>query len=1447
MAQDVEAMQEKPPNACCAALKDKHTKLLEKCKNLTELKNQFRECTALIQDKYNVIEKEKESLKKALEESNLQVNMWKDEKEKEAGRRIDLEDEVSALQDEVRSMKQNGKSTSEEADKQLQERLVVAEKEIKQLNVLLGQERGRVALEKKKADEALKKVEMGKNKVSEAQKVANAERKKTEENRGLLERLRKETDDLKSMLALEKSKSEAAEKKVDAEKQKAIRESTSADSAMAKSEKQRVISEASLKKATFEKKRADDLNRKLEETKKKAEAAEKKVEAEKQRGIRERKRADMAVAKSEEQRKLAETNLKMAMFEKDRADDLNMKLEEARNRAGKIENEMHKHKCSGKLVEAQALQSNAGRNAELTSNACAGMLKNDTQISQRMEKMLLEKGHNILGEKNCADSEKKKAKKQRKVAEEHKRIAMKQKSRADHLSRELESYKLKFKESQKKLQEFISCRIGSNVPPRYNDVASETDTVKLLEKQLELERLLVKHAMKATKLEAFRNKMLHQELCNLKQECCQFKQRLGILDKNFLLDREGRDQLEKMGDQVSKRKTLCSDGCHSQLTSGTDSRMDPPFGGSNQKMLQSTAIDSTSASFSDLPLVGSQERGTLSVMTPANLREYISNCEPSVGMLSEKMRTRYNEPGVSKADKSMRSPIKDGANKRRVGSCEKKGILDAGESLEKMYSKGPKLHQCLSEKPSTVHGILNSQKDNPKDENLKETSCRELSRPCKKRKTSSEGTVVIHCLQSSVEPESMLDTNTNGPNDSIPASSLGPDLMKSHGHFKDGMNNITGHYNCPQDFDEMVAHDYRKLLDLDNAAEEDSYRRAIAMPLSPTLPTVEFLEADNSEMLVCSSFQEGLSNVRDNPTSVSRVHIIESEKNQTNLSSMELVPSLLQTEEGPMDFSKDLDPMSRGDTHLDQIHASGGKLGMSDLSGSGNKEISLLSENVIESPDGGLLNYFVVASDNKESSSILRILQTIGSCMPHRSFIHSAEPFLRTIRHNLLKAEALSIKEKACVFFSLILRETSAVELDSPTNVLSDNSVQILGSVTMHINSVFSDPLFRRTFMESCDLFELLAVIEDFLLHRKVLVCGEVSADSDILSTSKLNLILNGNEIMLSEVVASAHLLIAGASLLASLCLAIDHIGFVCEVSCNIIRMQKFDPSVMLAILHAFAHICGVRYLTLQQYSLAMTVVKSLVIFFEKQTSATNSTSLIPAEVENPSKIWLCTSCLFSDGSVPMEDVAVLLLENLQKQCYSESCSQDSLALNNLIASRVRFHEDGIEEGSGMREAVPLSSKSDENMCDFIDILSLVEVLASFMSWNWTSDHLIRQICEYLESRLMEGSSTAIIVLLGQLGRLGVDAGGYDDSGVEKLRGWLSAFVCESSFTKFSHSVQFAIMTSLFSLTPIKLEDIIDGGTSHSLPTSVIREWFSSLTDEQRSFLRIHQTTGQKC
>lgn len=43
-------------------LQKKHTKLLEKYAKLEEIKNGFRECTALVQQKYEAIEKRNESL-----------------------------------------------------------------------------------------------------------------------------------------------------------------------------------------------------------------------------------------------------------------------------------------------------------------------------------------------------------------------------------------------------------------------------------------------------------------------------------------------------------------------------------------------------------------------------------------------------------------------------------------------------------------------------------------------------------------------------------------------------------------------------------------------------------------------------------------------------------------------------------------------------------------------------------------------------------------------------------------------------------------------------------------------------------------------------------------------------------------------------------------------------------------------------------------------------------------------------------------------------------------------------------------------------------------------------------------------------------------------------------------------------------------------------------------
>lgn len=434
--------------------------------------------------------------------------------------------------------------------------------------------------------------------------------------------------------------------------------------------------------------------------------------------------------------------------------------------------------------------------------------------------------------------------------------------------------------------------------------------------------------------------------------------------------------------------------------SGIDSRMDPPYRGSNQKMLQSSAINSSSASFSDRPLVGSQERGPLSIMTSASLGEDISNFNPKIsGMLQDKQT-------AAKADNGTRSPIKDCPSERRVGLCEKKRIHGAVESVESLYVKGEKLHRQVSGKLSVLHDILNGQMDEPEGKSPKETSCRELSRLLKKRKTNSGGTVIIHHLQDSGESKGMPDPDSHNSEACMPASSPGPDAIITDCGIEDGT--INGHRVCTADFDRMVMDDYMKLLDMDNAADEDSYRRAIASPLSPMLPEVQFqrderLEAGSTEMPAHKSFQEAFSNVRS-------FDVIETGKNPINVSSIGSVPSHVPMDHDSIGFSKYMAPPAASDANSQKIHVSCGKLRIPSLSGSGNLGTIVSCQNRIASGYGDIPKYYVVSSDNKDGSSLLRILQTICSFMPQCSFDSSLEMFIQNIIHTLSKAKDLSTR-----------------------------------------------------------------------------------------------------------------------------------------------------------------------------------------------------------------------------------------------------------------------------------------------------------------------------------------------------------------------------------------------------------------------------------------------------
>ncbi|KZV51059.1 hypothetical protein F511_01851 [Dorcoceras hygrometricum] len=273
----------------------------------------------------------------------------------------------------------------------------------------------------------------------------------------------------------------------------------------------------------------------------------------------------------------------------------------------------------------------------------------------------------------------------------------------------------------------------------------------------------------------------------------------------------------------------------------------------------------------DLEKKNADERGGFSVTTSAKPGEDVSNLKSSSSKLSRDGIVRYRENVVTNAERSRRSPIKGNAYKSRISHLDRRMILGAVESMDKLHSKGQKLHEQMARQLSVFHDILNDHKDDSAEHNLPENFCLKQARPTKRRKTSCEETKISHSL-----------------------------------HNYDGRKGVLG-------------------SDISN------------------------------------------SNVDRKASS----------------------PGL----------------------------------------------------------------------ENKDNGSISRIFQAI-------------------------------VREKVSVFFSIIVLGVSEIELKKLSKFLECDLVRSLDSVIIHICSALSDLIVRGIFMESCDLFDLLAFIQDFLLKRKVLVCG---------------------------------------------------------------------------------------------------------------------------------------------------------------------------------------------------------------------------------------------------------------------------------------------------------------------------------------------------------------------
>ncbi|KDP34616.1 hypothetical protein JCGZ_11139 [Jatropha curcas] len=318
-----------------------------------------------------------------------------------------------------------------------------------------------------------------------------------------------------------------------------------------------------------------------------------------------------------------------------------------------------------------------------------------------------------------------------------------------------------------------------------------------------------------------------------------------------------------------------------------------------------------------------------------------------------------------------------------------------------------------------------------------------------------------------------------------------------------------------------------------------------------------------------------------------------------------------------------------------------------------------------------------------------------------------------------------------------------------------------------------SDVKSRISLASLCCLDELPSLIEDFLINGRVIVCTTVPSETLGACDSRMNIFVNGINLNLSSKPASADQLVAGSIILASLCAALDRIEFICEASYNLLWIQKYDIDILLAALHVFAYLGGDKFFSMKEYNLTMKVLKSIIIFLEGHSAVASASSCFSSVHVVGMKFHPCGKCPFDAVSVDM--VVSELLEKFQSCALSVSMHQ-----HKDNAKQCSSHEEvccpldtNFDASCSLKNCVMLpthtTSVCNEALCYLSDVLSLVELLACYMDWEWTCGKIISGLPKILGRPMPDDFVVAVVVLIGQVGRLGVAACGYEDNEVENF------------------------------------------------------------------------------
>uniref|UniRef100_A0A7N0T3Q8 Maternal effect embryo arrest 22 n=1 Tax=Kalanchoe fedtschenkoi TaxID=63787 RepID=A0A7N0T3Q8_KALFE len=1130
-----------------------------------------------------------------------------------------------------------------------------------------------------------------------------------------------------------------------------------------------------------------------------AEELKKQLEIEKQKTVKEKKRANLLKAEADFQTKLAQANKKKFTEEMNRANSLSCQLEEEKTRNNELQKKIDN------LVRSEDLMI-------VNKPLCVkGDSLEELTVHAETEKKRTNK------EIKCGNLKTAKLVEQRRILPLDRMNALEEKCHADRSIYVAHESRQTVETPQNQLITHAQAEEVKSVSPHRNRSVVEPE-MKLLREQMKIAKMQLKHAKKVGKYEKVRNTILKKELRILKQEFCQFSHRLDFLDCSLSCKNEGGHVSGKVQGSPSSRwkeflclktsqterkckNSLCAlnkpsnhVSQHSEhalfppfygikLASGTDSKLESPAGGSDEDLFNSSVINSNRASFSDRRFVDSQEKFGSST-TSSNFADGINLKRTDSRLSGEVTELIHSDKPAVVTNMVVRSLGNAISSRKRVHDKKRKRILGLLDSFHNAFSESKKLQMQMEENVSILHNELRSPLDIPTEgkDMARSNPYDRCGESYKKRKVFHKQKVRQQCLPNekhSVEPGS-LELNGETADQCMGHLAVVPANDLSNGALVCKASNVVSLNENGINPSECLDHiiDGNYMILLDLDDYDDEKHYREAR--------------DNllSPSLPEITFQSG------DVFSLDEVDLTVKDALNVGLSSSNCSlnvsvnsPSLKERDSFVQDNGKKVDSVK-----AKECTSHGFPIMEADES---RLEAQVITEAI--SPcekmlNNSLVSFFVVHSEIVDCDHLSRVFYATRKGVSHYNL--SSPPGVLVNRLlNYVNHEDLASKDKVCVFFSLVLAGCQVAALKEYSYPIREYAA-VLNPYLVDLYSVINNVEMKNCLEQTLNLRELLNLIEEFIMYGRIWVC--LTPEGNPATAGDSNVSITLKDLKLSLETASTEQLVAASATLASLCAALGEIDFIHLLSYNLFRLQKHDYTVVLSVVHVFAQLEGRKFLTSTSNSLLISVLKSLVLFLESSYSS-------------------CLKCPFSEEAGSLDAVIFLLFERLQSLMETA---------RNLIS----------------RTSSTLSSSSiEETFSEFTDLLSLVELISNNVSWDILSSKVVPQLLLMLESCTADIFSVAIILLLGQLGRLSTSANGPEDAVVNRLRCQLTAMLgCDGSRKELLPSQMAAVcsLMGFLNLDPNSLLSSTDPipPVDEASSTCQIRRWFTCLSEEQQSF-----------